>query len=102
MQNRFGISLESVKQFVNYWNVSYPIDYWWRQKHNVAFNSLTHQQSCFIDQLFEYLEERAYEKILSPKKESAYEPGRMNYLKKKIYTVAEEQEMFDNLDLDKL
>jgi hypothetical protein len=99
-----GISSFNVKNFVNYWSNSYPTDLWWRQKHNIAFNSLAHQQSCFIDQLFEYYEEETFREIAkkSDEKKEVYQPGRMNWLKPKVYSQEEIENMFDNIDLDKL
>jgi hypothetical protein len=100
-----GISEKSLKQFISYWNSSFLVDFWFRQKHNIAFNSESHRQSCFIDQLFEYYEEKSLNDItlkFNEKKKEKYEPGKMNWLKPKVYTEKEIQTMFDNIDLDKV
>lgn len=104
MHTFIGISLSNVKKFVNYWDSSFPLDYYWRQRHNVAFNSEQHRQSCFIDQLFEYLEDEAFQKILkkSIDKKEVYQPGFQNWLKSKKYSEKEVDDIFNSLDLDNL
>lgn len=43
-------------QFAKRWNNSWRYDYWWRQKHNVAFNSQEHRDANPIDIRFEFIE----------------------------------------------
>lgn len=52
------------------WNIRFPIDRWWRNKHSVAFNSPEHRESNFIDQMYEYQEEVLYNGLLN----SEYDP----------------------------
>lgn len=99
MRNIIGITSD-IKEFVNWWNITFPVDYYWRSKHNIPFNSLAHQESCFIDQYIEYSEDLIYQKIKSSEKEEKYQPGHMNWLKPKVYTKEEVDEIFDNLDLE--
>lgn len=54
---------ESVKTFVFEWNSTYPIDHWWRDKHNVAFNSAHHREVSFLDMKVEWEEDRLYRRI---------------------------------------
>ena len=51
----------SLKEEVYLWNKRFPVDRWWRQKHDVPFNSPTHRESNFLDQLFEYFEDEMYD-----------------------------------------
>jgi hypothetical protein len=100
-----GVSEKGLKQFISFWNSNFPLDFWWRQKHNIPFNSPSHCTSSFIDQVFEYYEEESYNKITLKsieKKKEVYQPGRMNWLKPKIFTESEIQNMFDNLNLDEI
>lgn len=38
------------------WNNRFPVDYWWRQHHGVAFGSAEHKQMTFLNMAFEYIE----------------------------------------------
>ncbi len=67
----------NVKDFVRRWNYRFPVDYWWRKKHEVFFNSPEHRNSNFWDQFFEYEEDKMYE-LLRQKKE--YEPNEDDWL----------------------
>ena len=49
-----------IKDFVIEWDNKFPVDLWWRKKHNVAFMSKHHRSISFLDQLFEYYEDKAY------------------------------------------
>lgn len=43
-------------EFMQLWNAKWKNDYWWRQKHNVAFNSEAHRAMDPIDIHLEYVE----------------------------------------------
>lgn len=49
------------KQFVLEWNNTFPLDYWWRKKYNIPFNSKKHREVSYIDIYYEWLEEHLYE-----------------------------------------
>ena len=70
--------MDDIKEFVQRWNYRFPVDYWWRKTHNVAFNSLKHRNSNFWDQMFEYKEFRMHEQFKKPKQE--YEPNTNDWL----------------------
>lgn len=58
------------------WNRRFPLDRWWRQKHNVPFMSSAHRESSFIHQLMEYEEDRMFFDSVDRKKGSeSYIPG---------------------------
>ena len=42
------------------WNNRFPLDRWWRIKHNVSFMSPEHRESSFIYQLLEFEEDKLY------------------------------------------
>lgn len=46
------------------WNNAHPIDLWWRRKHNVAFMSKEHKSISFLQQAFEYHEDKMYEEVM--------------------------------------
>lgn len=58
-----------IKRFVIWWNNNFPLDYWWRTKHNIPFNSSNHREVDFIDQKFEYEEEKIYKDIRDKSKQ---------------------------------
>lgn len=53
-----------IKDFVLRWNQSHPVDLWWRKKHNVAFMSKEHKSISFLQQAFEYHEDKLYDEAL--------------------------------------
>ena len=94
-------SKKDVLDYIDNWDGRFPVDYWWRQRHKVAFNSVEHRNSCFIDQLIEY-EEEVLVKEYFEKDKKEYTPGRGDYIRKRKMTEAEIKKAFDELDLDKL
>lgn len=54
---------DDVKRFMIRWNNRYPLDYWWRKKHNVPFLSQTHKEQSFLNQLMEYEEDCLYNEL---------------------------------------
>ena len=42
------------------WNNRFPLDRWWRIKHNVSFMSPAHRESSFLYQLMEFEEDKLY------------------------------------------
>lgn len=79
---------EDVKNFILEWNVKFPLDKWWREKHKVAFLSTSHKQASFIHQLLEWEEENLFEELRNPKKE--YVPNVGRFLKVKEEVVSNE------------
>ena len=78
--------MKNLKTFVNEWNIFYPIDRWWREKHEVAFNSQTHRGTSFIDMAFEYTEDRVFNRIRQElrKKKEVYIAGSGEIFKKDL------------------
>lgn len=105
---------EDILLFVKWWNNTYPIDYWWRKKHGVAFNSPAHQQQCVIDMKIEYEEDKIYarlqeedwEKQLREKEgKVGYRPGYGElFIKQNLTTVSKEEQMatFNKIDIDEI
>ena len=63
---------ELVQNVIN-WNNRFPLDRWWRIKHNVAFMSPVHRESSFIHQLMEFEEDKLFMPDIS--EEVKYVPG---------------------------
>lgn len=78
------------------WNNTFPVDLWWRSRHNIAFGSDQHLDSSFPDQLFEYVEESLMKGVDT---KDEYIPGSGDIFKKKIKTQDEIDKEFDDIDL---
>lgn len=58
------------------WNNRFPLDRWWRAKHNIPFMSQAHRESTFINQLMEFEEDRLFGEILNDiEQKDKYIPG---------------------------
>jgi hypothetical protein len=51
-------STENIRLRVVEWNRKFPLDLWWRRKHNIAFGSSSHNEVNLFDMRFEYEEDR--------------------------------------------
>lgn len=93
----------SLDNFIYFWH-QFPIDYWWRKKYNIPFNSPQHRQMSLIDIYFEYREEMLIEEYRR-KTEEEQEAAENEILKinnsKEVVkmTNKEIEEDYDNLDL---
>lgn len=54
----------TLNDFIVRWNNNHRYDFWWRQKHNIAFNSEQHRQANPVDIAFEYFENALANKTL--------------------------------------
>jgi hypothetical protein len=83
----------------------FPLDYWWRKKHEIPFNSLEHRKVLIEDITFEYEEEQLYKNLYD---EETYILNSGQWLKtsnKQSQPINEEEafreslEEFKNIDL---
>lgn len=63
------------------WNKRFPLDRWWRIKYNIPFMSPAHRESSFIDQLFEFEEDKLFSQLHSNNEDEKYVPGSGDFLK---------------------
>lgn len=101
------ISIDKIQKFVLWWNSTYPIDYWWRQKYNIPFGSEAHKAQNILDMRIEFEEDLLVaEQRLSSVKKDKYSPGRGNWLnaKQEIETISQKraEDIFDELDITAL
>lgn len=80
---------ESIKKEIISWNNRFPVDKWWRDKHNVSFNSKIHRETSFLDQLFEYHEDKLFEE---QRQSSSYTPNNGKWLIEQPKTKEQKQE----------
>ena len=59
---------KDIAEFAANWNINYPIDRWWRQKHNIAFGSEEHLKSSPIFMRIEFEEDFLLKKELNKSK----------------------------------
>jgi len=71
--------LNKIEQQIVEWNEQFPVDRWWREKHNIAFMSPAHRDCSFLDQLFEYEEERLIQKYKED--QDKYIPNQGDFIK---------------------
>lgn len=57
------------------WNLRFPVDRWWRMRHNVPFMSPVHRETSFLDQMFEYEEEKMFLPTKTEDDTDKYVPG---------------------------
>lgn len=86
---------KELRQFIIDWNRLYPIDYVWRKKYNVAFNSPEHRSMSFIDMLIDFEEQEMIEKSI---KKANNEEMDVNDVEMSVEEIDNE---YDNLDLSK-
>jgi len=55
--------INNVRQHIIDWNNKFPLDKWWRTKHNIAFGSEQHLAISQYDILFEYIEDELFKQI---------------------------------------
>ena len=84
---------DDLKKFVYRWNVDYPIDRWWRMKHNIRFGSPEHRVSSLVDQLVEWEEDQIYSGAFQESQKEKYIQDSGNYLK-----VREVEELDESTD----
>lgn len=99
---------EDIVDFVKKWNIKYPVDFWWRRKYKIPFNSKKHRRHSLLDMKIEFEEDRLYdaqigEMVRSESKEG-YIPGRGMLFEKGdqevVMTEAQVDEVFDNIDIN--
>lgn len=75
---------EERRNFLIRWNNNFPVDRWWRVKHNIPFMSSAHREINFLDQLLEFEEDQLFDEMLaSQKEENKYVPNIGEFLKQK-------------------
>ena len=96
----------NLKEYLLWWNLKYPADRWYRQKHNIGFNSKEHRNLCQIDIKLEFLESQLFEEHQTKFEESANKIAKYN--KDKIWFTPkdlkpeEESMLFEDVDITKI
>lgn len=77
-------SHEDIREYVINWNTRFPIDRAWRKKYNLAFNSRSHRESNFLDQLIDLEEDKLFDEFT---KREEYVPDTGDWLKEKPVSI---------------
>jgi len=90
----------NLKQFVIEWNLKNPLDRWWREKHKIAFNSKQHREITPVDIVFEFVEDKLYNKsvereTMNKKKLEDFEKGK--WIKEQEINKEQENQLLDKL-----
>lgn len=102
------VCIKDVRNFIYKWNLSNPVDRWWRERHKVPFNSPDHRISNFIDQFIEFEEKRIYDGFFEEQlrkqdedqtKVEEYIRGKGLVLKPSKISSKKADSQFENLDL---
>lgn len=84
--------------FIVDWNNKFPIDRWWRVKHNIPFGSIEHKKANFIQMFLEYEED----KLINQMQEKSTDPEISEFsLQDEVLTKQEIDDDFENLELEK-
>ena len=77
------------------WNIRFPIDRWWRQKHSIPYGSKAHLEQNMADMVFEYHEDILYHEISLPSPK--YKEG--DWLKEHPKSEQQIADIFDKIDI---
>jgi hypothetical protein len=87
------------RQFIIDWNNRYPLDRWYRNKHNLRFGCEEHLEMNFLDMYFEWLEDKLYaeaEDKLTTSRKKNLQYKKNGFLEERILEVPED--LFENID----
>lgn len=99
---------KKIRKDIEAWNIRFPLDYWWRKKYNIPFNSPKHKEQSVIDTIMEYEEDLMYKEIINtPIKEKDEEKDYIpnsghiwNPMKEVAQEISDDE--FDNIDFNKI
>ena len=86
-----------IHNFILNWNKKFPIDFWWRNKYHIPFNSEQHRNTSFIDMFIDFEEEKLMNNLYAKKSE---EDKEFDTIGNKM-SQEEIDDDFDNIDITK-
>ena len=96
--NRCQDGRSNIKEFITIWNAVFPIDKWWREKHQIPFGSKLHGESSLCNMYAEYVEDT--EMFVTRKDE--YVAGSRDIFRSRADESDDDyDDLYDNIDLDK-
>ena len=95
-------SRKILKELILKWNTNYPIDFIWRRRNGISFNSPQHRSACLIDIKFELEEESVLREAIEEREQKLKEIKDYKnsgvFLKEQILSQEELDDWFDTLD----
>jgi hypothetical protein len=93
------------RTFMIRWNNEHPLDKQFREKHNIAFNSIQHRQINQFDLYLQYVEDQLFEEAMNnsidnKNKAQLFKKG--EWLQEQVITKQENDDLFDKIDLSNM
>lgn len=88
------------KQLMTWWNVTFPLDKWYREKYNLRFNSEEHRSVNPIDIYLEWVEDELHKELLEKavqKREEQEQWDKGIVVKQRKIDKKKEEELFEKL-----
>ncbi len=92
--------ITDIRHSIEWWNIQYPLDKWYRDKFNIRYNSPEHLAIDVVDIRAQYEEDHLYRKALldiARSEKSPYLPGRGQWLSKQPESQEMSQQQIDDL-----
>ena len=92
----------TLRELVVKWDNQWRYDYWWREKHNIPFNSKAHREANQRDIAFEYMENHLSNKAIDKYKndeDKKHELEKTGQWMKEGDNSKKIQEAFDKIDI---
>lgn len=91
-------SIKDIRGFIATWNSLYPLDYIYRKKHNIAFNSSDHREIDILAMRFDIEEDLMYKESRDEDESySSYIPATANFVNQRDKYVKMSEEDTDKL-----
>lgn len=95
-----NIPTSTVGIFVKWWNINYPLDRWFRERHSIIWGSESHRSKTLLSMYFEYQEYLLFQEQKRPKQK--YISGDWYKSEGSDIEEVETEDLFDNIDISKL
>lgn len=95
----------TLREFIIKWDNTHKHDFWWRNKHSVAFNSREHREASQIDIVFEYLEDLLSKRIVEESEKKEEKKKRLKeegWISEQKIDEEKLKEEFDSIDISKM
>jgi hypothetical protein len=101
----------NIRNFVLWWDSQFYVDFWYRKRFSIPFNSAAHREACFIDMYIEYEEDRFLSQLRKEREEDVEDKEFYDmtgsFLKKagtenEELTKEQEKEIYNNIDLKEM
>lgn len=97
--------INDLRAFIIDFNNAFPADREYRLKHNIAFNSITHRETCQLDIYLEWLESEIFKEheitvLDRVRKKVLYDKG--EWISENEMSEDDQSNLFDKIDLNNI